>query len=89
MATEAPGWCKRCLKPIEQAERRQGRAREFCGDACRQAHGRAQRTHRLLVKEVGLSEAQVGRLLTLFKVSERDVRLSRSGSEQEASDATT
>ena len=84
MALEIPGWCKRCGEPIEQAERRPGRPREFCGDACRQAHRRRERLHGLLVKEVGLSDAQVGRLLALFKVTERDTRASRSATTRKA-----
>ncbi|MDN4491594.1 hypothetical protein QQX13_12190 [Demequina sp. SYSU T00068] len=84
MATESPGWCKRCGEPIEQSDRTQGRAREFCGDACRQAHRRAAQVRSLLAKEVGLTDKQTERLLTLFKVSIRDASASRSGSREVA-----
>lgn len=84
MALEVPGWCKRCGEPIEPAERRPGRPWDFSGDACRQANRRRERLHGLLVKEVGLSGAQVGRLLALFKVTERDTRASRSDATPDA-----
>lgn len=71
MAAESPGWCKTCGEPIEQSERPQGRAREFCGAACRQRYNRQARLHRALAVEVGLDDKQIGQLLRLFKVSER------------------
>lgn len=86
MAAEMPGWCKHCDEPIQQPERRAGRAREFCSDACRQAHRRAERRRGLLIKEVGLTHAQVIRLLALFKVTERDARMSRSDATPKAGD---
>ncbi len=83
MAAESPGWCKRCGEPIAQSERPQGRAREFCNATCRQAFARATGLHRELVKEVGLTDHQVSRLLQLFTVSpkrKRHTSASRSGS---------
>lgn len=79
MAAESPGWCKQCGEPIEQPERAQGRAREFCGAACRQVHSRAARLRALLAKEVGLTDDQIGRLFALCKVTIRDGGVSRSG----------
>ena len=50
-----------------------GRARRFCGDACRQAFNREVRLRRDLMREVGLSVVQVERLLTRFRVSARPI----------------
>lgn len=71
MAAEVPGWCKRCGEPLTHAERSPGRAREFCGDRCRQAFHRQVRLRQELTREVGLTDAQMDRLLDLFQVSKR------------------
>lgn len=84
MAAETPGWCKRCGESVEPNKRTNGRAREFCGDTCRQAFGRAVRLRRDLHVEVGLTDKQVERLLDLFKVTKRDARTSRSESSKGA-----
>jgi hypothetical protein len=95
VAAESPGWCKHCGEPVEQASRPQGRPREFCvGGRCRQAFGRKVRLRRALAVEVGLSHAQVDRLLAVFQVSrrpaakasERDARASRADQTPDRSD---
>lgn len=73
MAAGLPGWCEHCGAELLHAERRQGRARRFCGDACRQAFNREVRLRRDLMREVGLSVVQVERLLYRFRVSARPV----------------
>ncbi|TFV51798.1 hypothetical protein [Blastococcus sp. TF02A-35] len=71
MAADLPGWCEHCGAELLHAERRPGRARRFCGDACRQAFNRQVRLRRDLMREVGLSVVQVERLLARFRVSAR------------------
>jgi hypothetical protein len=88
MAAESPGWCKRCGEPIEQSQRAQGRAREFCDAGCRKAYSRTTALHRSLAKEVGLNDQQISRLLSLFTVTprrpKRDASATRSASGSKA-----
>ena len=71
MAVEAPGWCKHCGAELVHANRSPGRARHYCGDACRQAFSRQVRLRRSLIREVGLTAVQVDRLLAHFCVTAR------------------
>lgn len=79
MATESPGWYRQSGEPIEPAARTQGRAREFCQEACRQVDGRAAQVREVLARNIALTEKQVGRQLTQCKVSIRDASVSRFG----------
>jgi hypothetical protein len=71
MALEAPAWCKQCGVVLQLSERAAGCAREFCGDACRQAFNRQVRLRSELKREVGLDDERTDRLLATFHVSRR------------------
>jgi hypothetical protein len=71
MASAPPAWCKNCGAELQHGDRTGGRAREFCGDKCRQQFNRQLRLRRDLAREVGLNPAQLTRLLSLYRVTPR------------------
>ncbi|RBY86448.1 hypothetical protein DQ241_13010 [Blastococcus sp. TF02A-30] len=71
MAAEVPGWCRQCGRELQHGPRRQGRARQYCDDACRKAFSRASGLRAELMREVGLQPRQVERLLALYRVAAR------------------
>jgi AraC-like DNA-binding protein len=71
MVSAPPGWCENCGAELAHCVQPGGRVRRFCGDACRQQFNRQLRLRRELAREIGLSPAQLTRLLSLYRVTPR------------------
>lgn len=71
MANTAPGWCENCGAELVHSADSGGRARRFCGDACRQQFNRQLRLRKELTREIGLTPPQLTRLLSLYRVTPR------------------
>ena len=57
--------CKACGKPLEQAERRGPRRREYCDATCRQRAYRAKQQPAIVTRSVTMSEAMQSRIAEL------------------------
>jgi hypothetical protein len=57
--------CKACGKPLEPAERRGPRKREYCDATCRQRGHRAKQQPAIVTSDVTMSEAMQARIVEL------------------------